>query len=165
MKRNKVNNKVAIIMGSQSDFRVMKDCEKILRLLKVKFETKIVSAHRTPKRLYEFASSVDKKGFAVVVSGAGGAAHLSGMVASIASSTTIIGVPIKSQKSGLDGLDACLSTLMMPPGVPVGCVAVDGAFNAGLLAASIIGIVDPKVKTNLDKWKRLQTKSVKKRPK
>ncbi len=150
-------------MGSQSDYRVMKDCEKILRILKVKFETKIVSAHRTPKRLYDFAAYADKK-FSVIVCGAGGAAHLSGMTASIAQTIPVIGVPIKSSKSGMDGLEACLSTLMMPQGVPVGCVAIDGAFNAGLLAASIIGNIDPKVKSNLDKWRRLQTKSVKKKP-
>jgi len=164
VKLKKQNNKVAIIMGSQSDYRIMKDCEKILKILKVKFETKIVSAHRTPKRLYEFASSADKK-FSCIVCGAGGAHHLSGMIASLAPTTTVLGVPIRSAKSGMEGIEACLSVIQMPRGVPVGCVAIDGAFNAGLLAASIIGIIDPKVKANLDKWKRLQTQSVKKRPK
>ena len=165
MKLNKQNNKVAIIMGSQSDYPIMKDCEKILKILKVKFETKIVSAHRTPKRLYEFATSFDSKGFSVAVCGAGGAHHLSGMFASLAPTACVIGVPIKSKKSGMNGIEACLSVIQMPRGVPVGCVAIDGAFNAGLLAASIIGIVDPKVKSNLNKWKRLQTQSIKKKPK
>ena len=161
MKLNKLNNKVAIIMGSQSDYKIMRDCEKILKVLKVKYQTMIVSAHRTPKRLFDFAEKAEKNGFKVIVSGAGGAAHLCGMVASL-TSLPVIGVPIESKK--LKGLDSLLSISQMPRGVPVGCVAINGSFNAGLLAASIIGNFDHKVKSNLDKWRRIQTKSVKKKP-
>ena len=148
-------------MGSQSDYKIMRDCEKILKLLKVKYQTMIVSAHRTPKRLFDFAEKAEKNGFKVIVSGAGGAAHLCGMVASL-TSLPVIGVPIESKK--LKGLDSLLSISQMPRGVPVGCVAINGSFNAGLLAASIIGNFDHKVKSNLDKWRRIQTKSVKKKP-
>ena len=162
MKLNKQNNKVAIIMGSQSDHLVMKDCEKILKVLKVKYQVLIVSAHRTPKRMFEFADSAEKKGFAVIVAGAGGSAHLPGMVASLAS-LPVIGVPIESKK--LKGLDSLLSVNQMPRGVPVATVAINGSFNAGLLAASIIGNLDKKIKTNLDKWRRIQTQSIKKKPK
>ncbi len=148
-------------MGSQSDYKIMRDCEKILKVLKVKYQTMIVSAHRTPKRLFDFAEKAEKNGFKVIVSGAGGAAHLCGMVASL-TSLPVIGVPIESKK--LKGLDSLLSISQMPRGVPVGCVAINGSFNAGLLAASIIGNFDHKVKSNLDKWRRIQTKSVKKKP-
>ena len=133
-----------------------------LDVLKIKYEVLIVSAHRTPKRMFEFAENAEKKGFKVIVSGAGGAAHLCGMVASL-TSLPVIGVPIESKK--LKGLDSLLSISQMPRGIPVGCVAINGAFNAGLLAASIIGNFDQKVKSNLDKWRRTQTKSVKKNPK
>ena len=149
-------------MGSQSDHLVMKDCEKILKVLKVKYQVLIVSAHRTPKRMFEFADSAEKKGFAVIVAGAGGSAHLPGMVASLAS-LPVIGVPIESKK--LKGLDSLLSVNQMPRGVPVATVAINGSFNAGLLAASIIGNLDKKIKTNLDKWRRIQTQSIKKKPK
>ncbi len=162
MKLRKQNNKVAIIMGSQSDYKVMKDCEKILKILKINYKTLIVSAHRTPKRMFKFAENAEKNGFKVIISGAGGAAHLCGMVSSL-TTIPVIGVPIESKK--LKGLDSLLSIAQMPRGIPVGCVAIDGAFNAGLLAASIIGIFDPKIKLNLDKWRRLQTQSVKKKPK
>tara|TARA_A100001011_G_scaffold37375_1_gene35425 strand:+ start:71 stop:559 length:489 start_codon:yes stop_codon:yes gene_type:complete len=162
VKINNKNNKAAIIMGSQSDYPVMQDCEKIFKVLKIKYEVLIVSAHRTPKRMFEFAEKAEKKGFKVIVSGAGGAAHLCGMVASL-TSLPVIGVPIESKK--LKGLDSLLSISQMPRGIPVGCVAINGAFNAGLLAASIIGNFDQKVKSNLDKWRRTQTKSVKKKPK
>ena len=148
-------------MGSQSDYKIMRDCEKILKVLKVKYQTMIVSAHRTPKRLFDFAEKAEKNGFKVIVSGAGGAAHLCGMVASL-TSLPVIGVPIESKK--LKGLDSLLSISQMPRGVPVVCVAINGSFNAGLLAASIIGNFDHKVKSNLDKWRRIQTKSVKKKP-
>jgi len=160
VKLNKQNNKVAIIMGSQSDYPIMKDCEKILRILKIKYQTSIVSAHRTPKRMFEFADSASKNGFAVIVAGAGGAAHLPGMVASLAT-TPVIGVPIESKK--LKGLDSLLSIAQMPKGCPTATMAINGAFNAGLFAASIIGSFDPKIKSNLEKWKRTQTKSVKKK--
>ena len=156
------NNKVAIIMGSQSDYSVMKECEKILKLLKVKYQTFIVSAHRTPKRMFQFAEKAKKNGFGVIVAGAGGAAHLAGMVASL-TTLPVLGVPIETKK--LKGLDSLLSMVQMPKAVPIGCLAIDGAFNAGLLAASIIGNFDTKVKLNLEKWRRLQTQSIKKKTK
>jgi len=161
VKLKKKNNKVAIIMGSQSDHSIMKDCEKILKILKVKYQVSIVSAHRTPKRMFDFAEKVEKNGFGVIIAGAGGAAHLAGMVASL-TTLPVIGVPIESKK--LKGLDSLLSVNQMPQGVVVATVAIDGAFNAGILAASIIGNYDEKVKSNLNKWRRLQTQSIKKKP-
>ena len=162
MKTKKQNNKVAIIMGSQSDYSVMKDCEKILKLLKVKYQTLIVSAHRTPKRMFQFAETAEKNGFGVIVAAAGGAAHLAGMVASL-TTLPVLGVPMETKK--IKGLDSLLSMAQMPKGVPVGCLAIGGAFNAGILAASIIGNFDTKVKSNLERWRRLQTQSIKKKPK
>ena len=149
-------------MGSQSDHSIMKDCEKILKILKVKYQTSIVSAHRTPKRMFDFADKAEKNGFGVIVAGAGGSAHLAGMVASL-TTLPVIGVPIESKK--LKGLDSLLSVNQMPRGVVVATVAIDGSFNAGILAASIIGNFDEKVKSNLEKWRRVQTQSVKKKPK
>ena len=151
-------------MGSQSDYSVMKDCEKILRILKIKYQVSIVSAHRTPKRMFEFAESASKNGFAVIIAGAGGSAHLPGMVASLAT-VPVIGVPIESKK--LKGLDSLLSIVQMPKGIPVGTVAIgkDGAINAALYAASILGITDKKIKNSLLKLRIKQTKSVKKKPK
>jgi 5-(carboxyamino)imidazole ribonucleotide mutase len=140
----------------------MKDCEKILKLLKVKYQTSIVSAHRTPKRMFQFAETAEKNGFGVIVAGAGGAAHLAGMVASL-TVLPVLGVPMETKK--IKGLDSLLSMAQMPKGVPVGCLAIDGAFNAGILAASIISNFDTKVKSNLEKWRRLQTQSIKKKPK
>ena len=148
-------------MGSQSDHFIMKECSKILTILKINYQVLIVSAHRTPKRMFQFADNAAKKGFAVIVAGAGGSANLPGMVASL-SSLPRVGVPIESKK--LKGLDSLLSIAQMPKGCPVATMAINGSFNAGLLAASIIATFDEKVKTNLDKWKRLQTKSVKKKP-
>jgi 5-(carboxyamino)imidazole ribonucleotide mutase len=162
VKSNKQNNKVAIIMGSQSDYSVMKESEKILKILKIKFQVLIVSAHRTPKRMFKFAETAEKNGFGVIIAGAGGAAHLAGMVASL-TTLPVLGVPIETKK--LKGLDSLLSMVQMPKGVPIGCLAIDGAFNAGVLAASIIGNYDEKVKSNLEKWRRLQTQSIKKKPK
>jgi len=149
-------------MGSQSDHSIMKDCEKILKILKVKYQVSIVSAHRTPKRMFDFADKAEKNGFGVIVAGAGGSAHLAGMVASL-TTLPVIGVPIESKK--LKGLDSLLSVNQMPQGVVVATVAIDGAFNAGILAASIIGNFDEKVKSNLEKWRRVQTQSIKKKPK
>ena len=149
-------------MGSQSDYSVMKDCEKILKLLKVKYQTLVVSAHRTPKRMFKFAETAEKNGFGVIIAGAGGAAHLAGMVASL-TTLPVLGVPMETRK--IKGLDSLLSMAQMPKGVPVGCLAIDGAFNAGILAASIIGNFDTKVKSNLEKWRRLQTQTIKKKPK
>ncbi len=148
-------------MGSQSDYRIMKECEKILRTLKVKYQVLIVSAHRTPKRMFQFAETAEKNGFGVIVAGAGGAAHLAGMVASL-TTLPVLGVPMETKK--LQGLDSLLSMVQMPNGVPIGCLAIDGSFNAGLLAASIIGNTDSKVKSNLEKWRRIQKKSIKKKP-
>ena len=162
MKTKKQNNKVAIIMGSQSDYSIMKDCEKILKLLKVKYQTLIVSAHRTPKRMFQFTETAEKNGFGVIIAGAGGAAHLAGMVASL-TTLPVLGVPMETKK--IKGLDSLLSMAQMPKGIPVGCLAIDGAFNAGILAASIIGNFDTKVKSNLERWRRLQTQSIKKKPK
>lgn len=151
-------------MGSQSDYFIMKNCEKILQKLRVKFETKIVSAHRTPDRMYRFAKSALKNDFAVIIAGAGGSAHLPGMIASM-SVLPVIGVPIESKK--LKGLDSLLSIVQMPKGVPVGTVAIGetGAFNAGLLAASIISLSDKKIKKNLENWRKTQSLSVRKKPK
>ena len=149
-------------MGSQSDYSVMKECEKILKILKVKFQVLIVSAHRTPQRMFQFAETAEKNGFGVIIAGAGGAAHLAGMVASL-TTLPVLGVPIETKK--LKGLDSLLSMVQMPKGVPIGCLAIDGAFNAGVLAASIIGNYDEKAKSNLEKWRRLQTQSIKKKPK
>ena len=149
-------------MGSQSDYRIMKECQKILKILKVKHQVLIISAHRTPKRMLEFAESAEKKGFGVIIAGAGGAAHLAGMVASL-TTLPVLGVPIETKK--LKGLDSLLSMAQMPKGVPIGCLAIEGAFNAGLLAASIIGNSNLKIRSNLQKWRRAQTKSIKKKPK
>tara|TARA_Y100000816_G_scaffold190806_1_gene139019 strand:+ start:19 stop:507 length:489 start_codon:yes stop_codon:yes gene_type:complete len=162
VKLNKQNNKVAIIMGSQSDYPVMKESEKILKTLGVKYKVSTISAHRTPKRMFQFAETAAQNGFAVIIAGAGGSAHLPGMVASIAT-VPVIGVPIESKK--LKGLDSLLSIVQMPKGCPTATMAINGAFNAGLFAASIIGTFDMKVRSNLEKWKRLQTKLVKKKPK
>jgi 5-(carboxyamino)imidazole ribonucleotide mutase len=161
---NKKTAKVAIVMGSQSDYLAMKKCEEILKKLKIKFETKIISAHRTPDRMFIFAKTAVKNNFAVIVAGAGGSAHLPGMIASM-SILPVLGVPIETQK--LKGLDSLLSIVQMPKGIPVGTVAIgeNGAFNAGLLAASIIALSDSKVKKNLEKWRRLQTAVIKKKPK
>ena len=161
----KVNNhKVSIIMGSQSYYSTMKNCEKIFKILKIKFEKKIISAHRTPKRMFEYAKTAEKNNISVIIAGAGGAAHLPGMVAAI-TRIPVIGVPIESKK--LKGLDSLLSIAQMPKGIPVGTVAIgkDGAINAALFAASIISNFDKNIKKNLESWRSKQTKSVKKKPK
>ena len=162
MKKNK-NLKVAIVMGSQSDYKTMKLAEKVLKNVGIKFETKIVSAHRTPKRMYEFATSAKKNKFGVIIAGAGGSAHLPGMIAAL-TTIPVLGVPIESKK--LKGIDSLLSIAQMPKGIPVGTVAIgtDGAINAALYAASIISNFDPKIKNSLIKWRSKQSKSVKKKP-
>ena len=159
-----LSKKVSIIMGSQSDFRTMKLCQKVLKILKVKFETKIISAHRTPYRMYEYAKKAKKNNIAVIIAGAGGSAHLPGMISSL-TSIPVLGVPIESKK--LKGLDSLLSIAQMPKGIPVGTLAIgkDGAINAALLAAAIIAINDNKIKKNLDNWRLKQCRSVKKKPK
>jgi 5-(carboxyamino)imidazole ribonucleotide mutase len=143
---------VGIIMGSQSDLRIMKEAAEILDELGVAYELTIVSAHRTPLRMVEYATTARKKGLKVIVAGAGGAAHLPGMVASL-TSLPVIGVPVKSSNS-IDGWDSVLSILQMPAGVPVATVALDGARNAGILAAQIIGSTDKEVGKRLDKFKQ-----------
>ena len=162
---NKIkSNKVSIVMGSQSDFKIMQSCQKILKKLNIKYETKIISAHRTPFRMYEFAKKAEKKDIAVIIAGAGGAAHLPGMISAL-TSLPVLGVPIESKK--LNGLDSLLSIVQMPKGIPVGTLAIgeDGAINAALLAASIISINDNKIKKNLNQWRISQSRSVKKKPK
>ena len=151
-------------MGSQSDYPVMKKCEEILKILRIKYETKIVSAHRTPDRMFAFSKTAAKNNFSVIVAGAGGSAHLPGMIASL-SALPVIGVPIETKK--LKGLDSLLSIVQMPKGIPVGTVAIgkNGAFNAGLLAASIIALSDSQIKKKLDRWRRIQTTAIKKKPK
>tara|TARA_B100001013_G_scaffold111783_2_gene64184 strand:+ start:155 stop:646 length:492 start_codon:yes stop_codon:yes gene_type:complete len=159
----KLIKKVSIVMGSQSDFKTMKLCQKTLKILKVKFETKIISAHRTPKRMYEFAKKAEKNNIAVIIAGAGGSAHLPGMISAL-TSIPVLGVPIESKK--LKGLDSLLSIVQMPKGIPVGTLAIgkDGAINAALLAASIIAINDNKTKKKLDYWRLSQSRLVKKKP-
>ena len=160
----KKNLKVSIVMGSQSDFKVMKLTKEILKKLGVPLETKIVSAHRTPIRMYKFASEAEKKNIGVIVAGAGGSAHLPGMIAAL-TQIPVLGVPIESKK--LKGLDSLLSIAQMPKGIPVGTLAIgeDGAVNAAILAASIIAINNPSVKTRLRSWRSSQSKSIKKTPK
>ena len=162
MKKNKAL-KVAIVMGSQSDYKTMKLAEKTLKNLGVKYETKIVSAHRTPKRMYEFASSAKKNNIGAIIAGAGGSAHLPGMISAL-TTIPVLGVPIKSKK--LKGLDSLLSIVQMPKGIPVGTLAIgeDGAINAALLAASIIANNNLTIKKNLERFRLSQTKSVKKKP-
>ena len=151
-------------MGSKSDWPTMKYASDILKKLGVKIETKIVSAHRTPKRMYDFSSKAKKNNIAVIIAGAGGSAHLPGMIASL-TEIPVIGVPIQSKS--LNGLDSLLSIVQMPKGIPVGTVAIgkDGAINAALYAESILGIADKKVKNSLLKLRIKQSKSVKKKPK
>ena len=160
---NKKNHKVAIVMGSQSDYSTMKYCVKVLKTLKINHESKIVSAHRTPDRMYNFAKSAEKNSISVIIAGAGGSAHLPGMIAAI-TTIPVIGVPIVSKK--LNGLDSLLSISQMPKGIPVGTVSIgkDGAINAALLSASIISIYDKNVRKNLNLWRNKQTRSVKKKP-
>ena len=161
-KNNK--KKVSIVMGSQSDFKTMIFCEKALKKLNIKYETKIISAHRTPDRMYQYAKDAEKNNIRVIIAGAGGSAHLPGMISAL-TSIPVLGVPIESKK--LKGLDSLLSIAQMPKGIPVGTLAIgeDGAINAALLAASIIGNIDSEVKKNLKQFRLNQTRSVKKKPK
>ena len=161
--QNKKSHKVAIVMGSQSDYSTMKYTVKVLKILKIKYETKIVSAHRTPNRMYDFAKKAEKNNISVIIAGAGGSAHLPGMIAAL-TRIPVIGVPIESKK--LKGLDSLLSIVQMPKGIPVGTVAigVDGAINAALLTASILSVSDIKIRNNLENWRSKQTRSVKKIP-
>ena len=151
-------------MGRQSDFKTMVFSQKVLKKLGLKFETKIISAHRTPKLMYEYATNAEKNNIGVIIAGAGGSAHLPGMISAL-TSLPVLGVPIESKK--LKGLDSLLSIAQMPKGIPVGTLAIgeDGAINAALLAASIIAVSDSKIKNKLDQWRLTQSKSVKKKPK
>ena len=154
---------VAIIMGSQSDWETMKHAADTLDALKIGFDAKIVSAHRTPDRLYEFATSARKKGYKAIIAGAGGAAHLPGMTAAM-TSLPVLGVPVQSK--ALSGQDSLLSIVQMPAGVPVGTLAIGraGAVNAALLAASILSVADEAVRERLDAWREAQTAAVAETP-
>ena len=163
MKKNR-NLKVSIVIGSQSDYKTMRLAEKTLKKIGVSFETKIVSAHRTPKRMYDYALKAEQNNIGVIIAGAGGSAHLPGMISAL-TSLPVLGVPIESKK--LKGLDSLLSIAQMPKGIPVGTLAIgeDGAINAALLAASIIANQNASIKRKLINWRSSQTKSVKKNPK
>ena len=150
---------VGIIMGSKSDLPVMQDAIDILKDFNIEHEVDIVSAHRTPKKMMDYAQSADKKGLKVIIAGAGGAAHLPGMIASI-TPLPVIGVPIKSSNS-IDGWDSVLSILQMPGGVPVATVALNGAKNAGILAAQIIATNDNKILKKVSQYKKLLEDKVK----
>ena len=152
-------NLVSVIMGSKSDWTTMQDTCIILDDLKISYETKIVSAHRTPNRLFNYAKKAKSRGISVIVAGAGGAAHLPGMIASL-TTLPVLGVPIESKS--LKGIDSLLSILQMPAGIPVGTLAIGsgGAKNAALLAASILSSQNTKISKNLEKWRLKQTKSV-----
>jgi 5-(carboxyamino)imidazole ribonucleotide mutase len=155
---------VAIIIGSQSDWATMKHAAETLDALAIGYDARIVSAHRTPKRLYEFAHAAKDKGFKVIIAGAGGAAHLPGMTAAM-TPLPVLGVPMNTH--ALEGKDSLLSIMQMPGGVPVGTLAIGkaGAINAALLAAGILALSDAKVARRLDRWRAKQTKSVARRPK
>ena len=163
MKKNK-RPVVSIIMGSQSDYSTMKYAEDTLKALKINYETKIVSAHRTPARMFDFARNAEKNNTSVIIAGAGGSAHLPGMVAAL-TTIPVIGVPIESKK--LKGLDSLLSIAQMPKGIPVGTVAIgkDGAINAALYAASILSLSSRDIKNKITTLRSKQTKSVKNKPK
>ncbi len=147
-----MNKQVGIIMGSKSDLPIMSEAAKALDELGVSYELTIVSAHRTPMKMIDYAESARKRGIKVIIAGAGGAAHLPGMVASL-TTLPVIGVPIKSSNS-IDGWDSILSILQMPGGIPVATVALDGAKNAGILAASMVGAFDARVAENMEKFKK-----------
>ncbi|HIC11038.1 MAG TPA: 5-(carboxyamino)imidazole ribonucleotide mutase [Candidatus Pelagibacter sp.] len=163
MSLRKNHHKVAIVIGSQSDYSTMQYCKKVLKILNIKHEINIVSAHRTPDRMYKFAKTAEKNNISVIIAGAGGSAHLPGMIAAL-TRIPVIGVPIESKK--LKGLDSLLSIVQMPKGIPVGTVAIgkNGAINAALFAASIISLSDSKIRKNLYLWRNKQTRSVKKKP-
>jgi 5-(carboxyamino)imidazole ribonucleotide mutase len=154
---------VAIIMGSQSDWATMRHAADILSVLEIGFEARIVSAHRTPNRLYDFARSARDEGFKVVIAGAGGAAHLPGMTASM-TPLPVFGVPIETK--ALSGQDSLLSIVQMPAGVPVGTLAIGkaGAINAALLATAVLALGDPAIAARLDRWRAEQTRDVAEEP-
>lgn len=143
--------KIGIIMGSTSDFDVMKEAAKVLDALQVEYEMEVVSAHRTPDKMYEYAKTARERGLKVIIAGAGGAAHLPGMVASL-TTLPVIGVPVKSRN--LKGMDSLLSIVQMPGGIPVATVAINGAKNAGLLAAQILGTFDEQIENRINDFRR-----------
>lgn len=157
-------SKISIIMGSQSDWETMQEAAQILDELGVAHETKIVSAHRTPERMFEFAKSAESRGIQVIIAGAGGAAHLPGMVASL-TNLPVLGVPVESK--ALKGMDSLLSIAQMPAGVPVGTLAIGkaGAKNAGILAASIVALQDKELSKKLAAWRKAQSDKVELEPK
>ena len=163
MKKNK-NLKVVIVIGSQSDYKTMQLSAKILKKMGIKFETKIISAHRTPKRMYDFAKSTEKNKVGVIIAGAGGSAHLPGMISAL-TPIPVLGVPIESKK--LKGLDSLLSIAQMPFGIPVASLAIgeSGAKNSALLAASILSLNDKALEKRLISWRNKQTKLIAKKPK
>ena len=154
---------VGIIMGSRSDWATMRCAAEMLEALEVPFETKVVSAHRTPQRLYDYARDAAPRGLRVIVAGAGGAAHLPGMAAAM-TRLPVLGVPVQSK--ALSGLDSLLSIVQMPGGVPVGTLAIGaaGATNAGLLAAQILALADPALAARIEAWRRAQTERVDESP-
>lgn len=154
---------VAIIMGSQSDWATMRHAAELLEVLGIAFEARIVSAHRTPDRLYEFAKGAKAAGFRVIIAGAGGAAHLPGMTAAM-TSLPVFGVPVESK--ALSGQDSLLSIVQMPAGIPVGTLAIGkaGAANAALLAAAVLALSDDALATRLDEWRAAQTARVAEQP-
>ncbi len=163
MKKN-TKLKVSIVMGSQSDYKIMRLAGKTLKKIGVSYETKIISAHRTPKRMYEYATKAEQNHIGVIIAGAGGSAHLPGMLSAL-THVPVLGVPVESKK--LRGLDSLLSIVQMPKGIPVGTLAIgkDGAINAALLAAAIIGNNNFKVLKKLKNFRISQSKSIKKIPK
>jgi len=154
---------VSVIMGSQSDWETMHHAATMLELLGIRFETRIVSAHRTPERLYSFAKNAKARGIKIIIAGAGGAAHLPGMVASL-TTLPVFGVPVESK--ALKGMDSLLSIVQMPGGIPVGTVAIGhaGAKNAALLAASVMALLDSDIATRLQNWREQQTEAVAETP-
>ena len=164
MVENKANPLVGIIMGSVSDYAVLEHCGRLLSELRVPYEEKIVSAHRTPQRLYDYASGAKARGLKVVIAAAGGAAHLPGMTASM-TTLPVLGVPVAG-RSGLGGVDSLLSIVQMPRGVPVGTLAIGeaGAVNAALLAASILALEDAALAKRLEAWRKQQSESVPETP-
>jgi 5-(carboxyamino)imidazole ribonucleotide mutase len=157
--QNQPTNKVAIVMGSRSDWPTMSHAAQHLQELGISFESKVISAHRTPERMVEFAKTARDQGVSVIIAGAGGAAHLPGMIASL-TPLPVLGVPVQSQ--ALSGQDSLLSIVQMPAGVPVGTLAIGkaGAINAALLATSILSLADPELAKRLDAWRAAQSASV-----
>ncbi|MDR2831543.1 MAG: 5-(carboxyamino)imidazole ribonucleotide mutase [Rickettsiales bacterium] len=158
-----IKKDVAIIMGSESDYSTMVHAVDMLKALEISHDTSIISAHRTPERLFKFARSAQEEGFKVIIAGAGGAAHLPGMIASL-TCLPVIGVPVHSKQ--LNGLDSLLSIVQMPKGVPVATMSIgeSGAYNAAITAASILAISNSEIADRLKKWREKQTKEVKEKP-